>query len=150
MTIGDEAAVAAAGAAIALTLATLTLVIVAICQLISASKSQREATAKGIYRDYLKLALEHPSFANPRHFTDDLISLHQNERYRWFIAFMLNACDEIARSQHRNKGWRKTIRLDLEMQAAYLESEQFQQDGGWELYSEDLRGIAREALGKII
>jgi hypothetical protein len=112
---------------------------------INARNSQREATAKDIYRDYLKLAFQHPKFANPEAF-GDLAAMSKNEEYRWFVAFMLNSCDEIARIKSRDKGWRKTIRLDLRMHEEYLESPEFVEDGGWGLYSRELKCIAKEAL----
>ena len=130
---------------------------------IYAVNSQREATAKDIYRDYLKLAFENPEFANPSEFFWDLSSLKKNEQYRWFVAFMLNSCDEIARSELRGKGWReiislddtkkregwrKTILLDLQMHKEYLDDScsEFKADGGWDLYSSELKNIAKKAL----
>jgi hypothetical protein len=107
---------------------------------INARNSQREGTAKDIYRDYLKLAFQNPKFADPE------ADLSENKEYRWFVAFMLNSCDEIARIKSRDKNWRKTIRLDLRMHAEYLKSPQFVEDGGWGLYSRELKCIANEAL----
>jgi hypothetical protein len=112
---------------------------------INARNSQREATAKDIYRDYLKLAFQHPKFANPEA-SGDLAAMRKNEEYRWFVAFMLNSCDEIARIKSRDKGWRKTIRLDLRMHEEYLGSPEFVEDGGWGLYSRELKCIAKETL----
>ncbi len=88
---------------------------------INARESQREATAKDIYRDYLKLAFQHPRFANPRQF-EDVGDLNKKEEYRWFVAFMLNCCDEIACTHSKNKGWRTTVREDLRLHAEYLMS----------------------------
>ena len=92
--LGGLASVVTAGvAAIAL--------IVAINQICVARNTQREATAKDIYRDYLKLAFEAPRFANPTEFVSKAGGWehegewNKDERYRWFVAFMLNSCDEI-------------------------------------------------------
>ncbi len=136
--IADTATVAIA------VIAALTAFITAWAAII-ARKSQREATAKDIYRDYLKLAFQNPKFADPNAF-DDQADLSKNEEYRWFVAFMLNSCDEIARIKSRDKNWRKTIRLDLGMHMEYLKSRQFVEDGGWDLYSRELKCIANEAL----
>jgi hypothetical protein len=126
-------------------LGTVAIALIAVWTAIKAVNSQREATAKDIYRDYLKLAFKNPWFANPREFNDPS-NFRKNEQYRWFVAFMLNSCDEIARTKSRDKGWRKTIRLDLRMHAEYLKSPEFDEDGGWGLYSRKLKCIANEAL----
>ena len=126
-------------------LATVVIAVVAIVTAINAVNSQREATAKEIYRDYLKLAFDNPELANPRGF-DNPSNLNQNERYRWFVAFMLNSCDEIARSKSKDKGWRKTIIEDLRFHKVYLKSPEFDEDGGWYLYSHELKGIADQAV----
>ena len=129
-------------------LATVATAIVAGIALIFAAKqiaagkaSQREATAKDIYRDYLKLAFENPDFAHPgdRAFKED-------NKYRWFVAFMLNSCDEITECLPGSELWRKTILEDLRLHKDYLKSPQFDEDGGWHMFSDGLKKIYEEAL----
>lgn len=115
--------------------------IVAVVALKSSWDAQAQATAKGIYRDYLKLAFENHDLANPRLKPER--DLKQDERYRWFVAFMLNACDEIALSMRGNPAWRKVIFEDLESHRDYLMSPEFREDGGWPLYSPELKDIWR-------
>ena len=93
----------------------------------------------------LKLALSNPKLANPSKF-EHAGDLNKNEEYRWFVAFMLNSCDEIAQTQAEDKDWRKTLRLDLRAHAEYLKSPEFIEDGGWGMYSDQLKSIADEAL----
>lgn len=112
---------------------------VAVRALITGRHSQREATAKSIYRDYLKLAFENPNLAKPPPERKD--ELKQDEKYRWFVAFMLNSCDEIALSTRGNPAWRKVIFEDLKSHKEYLMSPQFREDGGWPLYSPELKDI---------
>jgi|HubBroStandDraft_6_1064221.scaffolds.fasta_scaffold508162_2 hypothetical protein len=134
---------------------------VAIIGIIFAWRAQGQATAKAIYRDYLKLAFENPELANPSESGLNVSSLVASppsassdkerwtkyERYRWFVAFMLNACDEIASSQRarvfwRNRAlWRKAISGDLQFHNEYLMSAAFREDGGWRLYSCHLKDI---------
>jgi hypothetical protein len=122
-------------------------VIVAVIALITGRNSQREATAKAIYRDYLKLAFENPELANPyRGALKRKDDLKQDERYRWFVAFMLNSCGEIARSKPGDETWRKAILEDLKMHNDYLKSPIFDEDGGWPLYSHELRDIWHKAV----
>src|SRR6202030_403452 len=104
---------------------------------------QEEATAKDLFRDYLKLAFEYPKLAKPNEFVgeDDGYwrqkgAWNKDERYRWFVAFMLNACDEIIRSMSQDKVWRKSITEDLKYHEEYLTSDEFHRDdGGWNFYS---------------
>src|ERR1041385_5194937 len=51
--------------------------------------TQREATAMKAYREYLLLAFEHPDYANPAK------KIIADYRYRWFVAALLSACDDI-------------------------------------------------------
>ena len=121
-------------------------------QIRAAKNSQREATAKDIYRDYLKLAFEHPKLANPTKFVgqDNGDWKHmgewiQDEQYRWFVAFMLNSCDEILSSRRRDKIWREVILMDFECHKDYLKSREFaEQERGWELFSPELKKIDRK------
>ena len=141
-------------------LATVGTLIVALCalrfareQISEAKNTQREATAKDIYRDYLKLTFENPKFANPAEFIGEADGnwkrkgeWNKDERYRWFVAFMLNSCDEIARSKQGDKNWRTTIHMDLKAHFDYLESPQFEEDGGWGLYSRELKDIWKDVV----
>ena len=131
--------------------------VVAICalrfarkQISTARHTQREATAKDIYRDYLKLALDNPRLANPTEFVGGEGWKHagewkRDERYRWFVAFMMNSCDEIV-SSRLGENWHNTVLMDLKMHKDYLASPEFTEDGGWDLYSLKLKSIGLEAL----
>ncbi|MGJ5069844.1 hypothetical protein [Bradyrhizobium oligotrophicum] len=121
-------------------------------QIQEARNSQREATAKEIYGDYLKLAFENPNFANPKIYVGtankgwkhegDWI---QDERYRWFVAFMLNSYDEICSISRKDETWRKVILMDLRCHREYLKSRHFIEDEcGWDLFSPELKEIADE------
>jgi len=118
-----------------------------------ATKTQREATAKDIYRDYLELAFKNPKFAYPPKFIGQAEGdwkqegeWNTDEKYRWFVSFMLNSCDEIAQSNAREKFWRDTIFEDLKRHKEYLKSPQFGEDGGWRLYSPELKKIGEEVV----
>ena len=139
-------------------LATAGTMIAALCALVFAwnqttqgRNSQREATAKDIYRDYLRLAFENPKFANPNKLLGMAEGWKQNgewiqdERYRWFVAFMLNSYDEIALCNPKDNTWRLVILEDLNLHREYLKSREFKHDeGGWDLFSSQLQKIAAE------
>jgi hypothetical protein len=114
---------------------------IAVLALLTGRNSQREATAKDIYRDYLKLAFDNPEIAIA-HRADR----GQEEKYQWFVAFLLTSCDEIVRIMPRDKTWRKGIRIDLKPHLEYFRSREFEEDGGWDLYSRKLKAIADEAF----
>ncbi|WP_316219322.1 hypothetical protein [Bradyrhizobium sp. SZCCHNR2026] len=138
-------------------IATALTACVALCALIFARKqiqeaknSQREATAKDIYRDYLKLAFEHPQFANPAIFVGEAKGNWkrtgewiQDEKYRWFVAFMLNSYDEICSIAQGDKIWHEVILIDFKYHKDYLKSREFgEEERGWDLFSPELRKIA--------
>jgi hypothetical protein len=122
-------------------LVALLAICIAIWALISGRNSQREATAKDIYRDYLKLAFDNPEIAAARR-----ADSAQEEKYEWFVAFLLTSCDEIVRIMPRDKTWREGICIDLKPHLDYFESEAFKDDGGWKLYSSKFKTIVEEAF----
>ena len=117
---------------------------IAVWALLSGRSSQREATAKDIYRDYLKLAFDNPEIASGRR-----VDKAMEEKYEWFVAFLLTSCDEIVRIIRGDETWRKGIRVDLKPHLEYLKSPEFDEDGGWALYSSELKDIAGEAAGEL-
>ena len=63
-------------------------------------------------------------------------------RYRWFVAIMLNACEEILATFENDETWGKVVLAEMEYHKAYLNSKFFladDEDRGWELYSDDLK-----------
>jgi hypothetical protein len=112
-------------------------------QVRSIRQSQREATAKGLYRDYLMLAFKHPNLATP----EKDKNLIQRDDYRWFVSVLLNCCDEILDTVDDDT-WRKVIAAELQYHIPYLKSKYFldlEEDKGWSLYSEKLARVFREA-----
>ncbi len=106
-------------------------------QVTAARRAQREATAKDLYRDYLRLAFENPKLAVPDPEDEKLI---QQEKYRWFASILLNACDEILYCIDDDV-WRSVIITELGYHTSYLQSKFFIEDGGWNLYSKTLHEV---------
>jgi hypothetical protein len=69
---------------------TIIAVFVAVVQLRSSRRSQNEATAKDLYRDYLKNAMDHPKYSLP-----DFQSLSRDvnsddfKKYEWYIVYVI-------------------------------------------------------------
>lgn len=106
---------------------------IAYVQIVAARESQREATAKDVFRDSLRLAFEHPDYAIPKQ------GLKSDDKYGWFVAVILNACDEIAVTVLPDQGWQHVVRGTLEYHKEYLASAEFLEDGGWQDYSKELK-----------
>jgi hypothetical protein len=106
-------------------LAVLATVIIAMWQLNSSRKSQREATAKEIYNQYVKLAFENPLYADPDETIEKYIDVKKDvskefTQYKWFVAYMLLACEEILELMPKDKEWKKTIEHQVGYHANYL------------------------------
>src|SRR6476659_1903823 len=107
----------------AVTIANLVMAVAAIAALIYAHlqssegrRAAREANAHELWRDYLRLAFDHPKLADPSlHLADfdydDLTidgSAELFQKYEWFIGAMLDACVEIL-DFHADQGMARDI-----------------------------------------
>jgi len=110
-------------------------------QVSSARAVQREVSAKQVYAGVLRLAFDHPEYAEP---SGDIHKDAQHaKRYAWFVSNILNSLEEILLTV-RGPQWRALIRLLLSYHATYLRSGEFR---GPELstYSPQLRRLIDEA-----
>lgn len=112
-------------------------------QIKAARSAQREATAKAVYADFLKLAFEHQEYDNGPTEQGD-------KRYEQFAGILLNACDELALGMpphtHRHAMWGKVISAELKAHSTYLASQRFRDLGGWDLYSSALKSIGLKII----
>jgi hypothetical protein len=66
--------------------------------------------------DYLKLCVEHPDLAS-----GEIAEGHRDyARYEWFVAFMLDACDEVLQYVEDDGGWLNGIDANVGYHKAYL------------------------------
>jgi hypothetical protein len=93
----------------------------AVWQVIVGRKTQREATASALYADYLSKAVEHPKLASAcvavppeGEWTEEY------ESYEWFVAVMLQACEQIVDLTRGDAAWEKTVQAQLEYHRDYL------------------------------
>jgi hypothetical protein len=101
--------------------------------------SQREATAKDIYRDFLKLAIEYPSYADAE---------KKDAGYKWYVAFLLAACDEMLSAMPGDEDWKYIIKEELFPHRSYLKSPEFKKFAGWDVYSNELMLIGKKAVNE--
>lgn len=89
-------------------------------QLESASKDSKRATAYSAYAEYLKLCMENESFARGIE-----IEITRNEddysKYRWFIANMLFAFEQVLEACKDDTTWQETIRHQLKRHKWHLD-----------------------------
>ncbi|WP_421723384.1 hypothetical protein [Bauldia sp.] len=100
---------------------------------------QREATAMGLFREYLREAIERPDLASPDY---DQIKQQGNRadivRYELFVANMLYSFDEVLLGT-QSKDWRAVVRGELARHADYLRSAEFQKQRGY--YAPEITAI---------
>ena len=131
-------------------LAQIPLVIIALAGLCYARKqinsgraAQREATAKAVYANFLKLAFDHREYDNGPKGDGD-------KKYERFVGILLNACDELAVAmlccKPPHQMWEKVISAELTPHVRYLGSPRFQAIGGWNLYSDELKSIGERII----
>jgi hypothetical protein len=111
----------------------LIALVLGIVQVLSARASQREATAKEIWKEYHLVGLEYPTLANV-----DWSKLDYEKReydgdrgkfcdYQWFVAFILLACDEILRLRGGadDWDWEQIVKNNIKWHWDYIESSAF-------------------------
>lgn len=92
---------------------------VALTQLARNQRNQRETTAKNIFREYLKLALDHPDFATPN-YQKLAQTPEQLEKYAWFVAYLLWACEEMLQFAGKDQIWQNNLQLNLNYHREYF------------------------------
>jgi len=79
-----------------------------------------QSHAKAVWTDYLKLCIEYPRLASGEITRESATDLAEFARYEWFVAFMLDACDEVLQYVQDDGGWFNAIDANLEYHKAYL------------------------------
>jgi len=104
--------------------------------------SQRETTAKSTWREYLKLAFECPKLAAGGPINS--MSTDELRKYRWFVAHLLWAVEEVMFFARKDQIWRENIRLQMLNHRDYFRrDEAFQRALGG--YSKDVRDLVQQA-----
>lgn len=112
------------------TLSTVTLAAFAVKVSIDQLDANNTTSAKGVYKDYLSLALANPECAGasyplyaPR-YSHFKYGSNQREAYEFFVSLLLHSVDEIL-STPEKKHWRKTLIMQLSYHALYLNTREF-------------------------
>ena len=112
-------------------------------------RNHKESLAKGIYSDYLKLAVEYPDLAYPSpRSIKELTSSENFKKYTWFVSYVLVACDEILSLCSHNiedgNKWKTVIKEQIKFHKVYLSSSEFLNTREIEGYSEELKKLINE------
>jgi hypothetical protein len=87
-----------------------------------ARRTSREGTAKANYQSYLDKAMENPRYSDnypwPTQGEDQ-------QRYEWFVSYLLNSSEAILTLYPRDPAWISTIDSQLGYHLPYLRSDKF-------------------------
>lgn len=104
----------------------------------------RENTATRLFGEYLRLAVEHPTLANPDY--SEIKSKGQETTfaaYQAFVSELLYGCEEIPANFSGDSGWKSTCAGHLRRHVRYLcEFEVKQLDG----YGPEMQSLIRTAV----
>jgi hypothetical protein len=122
-------------------------VYVAFTQLRNNRVNQRETTAKGIFREYLKLAFENPQFAEPNY--QELKKDSETfSRYSWFVAYLLWSSEEIMRFATKKDLWEKNIQLNVNYHREYFINDDNFKKNDLPTYEPSVRKLVQTAISK--
>jgi len=121
-------------------------VFVAWSQLRSNRVNQRETTAKGAFREYLKLAFDKQEFANP-----DYAALKADpnklDQYHWFLAYLLWTCEEVLSYTKDDKIWRANLFANLNQHRAFFRDRpDFVRDGANLFYEQHVVDLVDDVV----
>ncbi|WP_309713483.1 hypothetical protein [Armatimonas sp.] len=81
---------------------------VAVLQIRASEQTQREASARDAYKEYLKLAMEKPEFAEARQ-GKAMVSPAVKASYAWFVEYFLYSAEQIHTSFPNDREWESAL-----------------------------------------
>jgi hypothetical protein len=119
-----------------------------------ANRRAREANAHALWSDYLKIAFEHPAFADP---TKGLAQFdYENQtingskelfqRYEWFTDFALDSSEEVWAINRDKERWDRSVRDQIRLHRDYLKSEHYRGEGYLLQHSRDFQKVMLDVL----
>jgi hypothetical protein len=133
--------------------AAVAALIYAHLQISEGRRAERQANAHELWRDYLKLAFDHPKLADPRlqlaKFDYDNLTVDGSaklfQKYEWFAGGLLDAFVEIL-DVIPSKEWQMTIKSQLQLHRDYLLSSHFRNSEFSQQYSPKFQAFVADAL----
>jgi len=105
--------------------------------------NQRETTAKATWREYLKLAFEHPKLASGKVST---MSEAEYAHYEWFVGHLLWGVEEILFFSKRDPIWEENIRQQLLFHRHYFRSNSEFREKELKSYSPAVQTLVERAI----
>ena len=119
---------------------------IAYWQLRSTRAIQREATAIGIWKDYLELALQHPKLSLPEpYMVLRNRGTEQYKQYEWFVSSLLFACEQVLSLEPDSDEWKRTVASQLSYHQHYLHTTDFEPGH----YGPPLQAIIADTLASL-
>jgi hypothetical protein len=120
-------------------------VIVAYRQFRAGASAQNRTTAVTAWSEYLRLALQHPELARPADWlTGQGISSPQFGQYRWFVAAMMFAAEQVLEAHPDDRAWMDVVEAQLRYHKGFLHTSYFDPL----VYSSTLARLAEEVKQK--
>ncbi len=89
-------------------------------QLTESIKSQEITIAEESFRDYLKLAIDEPKFAEGLPICSRSECKNPEDSYGWFVAYFLHSAEQIFRVYPSKEGWRNALNEHICYHQKYL------------------------------
>src|ERR1700687_277440 len=126
----------------------------AIRQIREANRRAREANAHALWSDYLKLAFEHPAFADPTKglpgFDYENTTINGSkglcQQYEWFTDFALHSSEEVWAINRDKEWWDRSVRDQIRLHRDYLKSEHYRGEGYLLQHSRDFQKVMLDVL----
>ena len=109
---------------IATALVAVLALVIAIWQIQAAANIQREASAREAFKEYLKIAIDKPDFANAQPASD---VKGAKSGYEWFVTYFLYSAEQIYATYPDDPQWQKGLADEVCFHADYLSGKEYQQ-----------------------
>lgn len=107
---------------IATALVAVLALVIAIWQIKAAENIQREASAREAFKEYLKLAIDKPDFANAQPGANK----GAKSGYEWFVTYFLYSAEQIYTTYPDDPQWHKGLAAEVCYHELYLSGEEYQ------------------------
>jgi hypothetical protein len=111
------------------TIATAVIAVAALCiavwQIRVGQQTQREASARDAFKEYLKLAMEKPELAEPSLGTVSDSGV-ESSRYSWFVSYFLFSAEQIHLSFPNDSEWSAALSNQICYHREYLKGSEYQ------------------------
>jgi hypothetical protein len=106
--------------------------------------NQRETTAKATFREYLKLAVEHPELSAGNYET--VLRDGNLEQYKWFVGYFLWAAEELFEFAPKEAVWGRNLQMIADYHCAYFKNAPDFMGKEFDTYSTKTQNLIKRAI----